>query len=87
MLTSDTIFELPDLPKSLAVIGAGAIGLELAQAMHRLGVDVTLFNRVQKVGGIKDDKVNQKAIDCLGAELTLNSTVTLTVWEIKTDRR
>ena len=71
MLTSDTIFELPDLPKSLAVIGAGAIGLELAQAMHRLGVDVTLFNRVQKVGGIKDDKVNQKAIDCLGAELTL----------------
>lgn len=54
MLTSDTVFELPHLPKSMAVVGAGAIGLELAQAFKRLGVDVTLFNRVKKVAGLKD---------------------------------
>ena len=44
LITSDTIFELPDLPKSMAVVGAGAIGLELAQAMSRLGVEVAIFN-------------------------------------------
>lgn len=77
LLTSDTVFELSDLPKSLAVIGAGAIGLEIAQAFTRLGVAVTLFNKVNRVGGLQDDDINQKAIECLGHELTmqLNSEV------------
>ena len=72
MLTSDTVFELPDLPKSMAVVGAGAIGLELAQAFKRLGVDVTLFNRIKKVAGLKDPDINNKAIDCLSRELTMH---------------
>ena len=72
ILTSDTVFELPDLPKSIAVVGAGAIGLELAQAFKRLGVDVTLFNRVKKVAGLKDPDINNKAIDCLSRELTMH---------------
>ena len=71
LLTSDTIFALPDLPASMAVIGAGAIGLELAQAFARLGVAVTLFNRINRVGGLQDEAINQKAIDCLGQELNL----------------
>ncbi|MBI0426838.1 dihydrolipoyl dehydrogenase [Psychrobacter sp. NG27] len=72
MLTSDTVFELPDLPKSMAVIGAGAIGLELAQAFTRLGVEVTIFNRAKRVAGLKDDDINNKAIDCLSHELTMH---------------
>lgn len=72
MLTSNTIFELTDLPKSLAVVGAGSIGLELAQAFMRLGVVVTLFNRDKRVGGLQDDDVNNKAIDCLSHELTMH---------------
>ena len=44
LLTSDTIFDLPRLPKSLAVVGAGVIGLELGQAMHQLGVETTLLD-------------------------------------------
>jgi len=72
LLTSDTVFELPDLPKSLAVIGAGAIGLELAQAFTRLGVEVTLFNRDKRVAGLKDDDISNKAIDCLTRELTMH---------------
>lgn len=71
LITSDTIFELPDLPKSMAVVGAGAIGLELAQAMSRLGVEVAIFNRSENVGGIKDELVNQKAIDCFSKQLDL----------------
>ena len=72
MLTSDSVFELTDLPKSMAVVGAGAIGLELAQAFTRLGVEVTLLNRVKQVAGLKDNDINQKAIECLSHELTMH---------------
>ena len=72
MLTSDAVFELADLPKSMAVIGAGAIGLELAQAFTRLGVKVTVFNRAKRVAGLKDEDINNKAIDCLSRELTMH---------------
>src|ERR1700710_978156 len=37
--TNETIFELDSLPRSIAVVGAGPLGLELAQAMARLGVE------------------------------------------------
>lgn len=40
--TSDTIWDLEELPKRLVVIGAGAIGCELGQAFERLGSEVTL---------------------------------------------
>lgn len=71
LLTSDIVFELTDLPASMAVIGAGSVGLELAQAFTRLGVAVTLFNRANQVGGLQDDDINKKAIECLGHELTM----------------
>jgi dihydrolipoamide dehydrogenase len=44
LLTSDDVFELETLPKSLAVVGTGAIGLELGQAMTRLGVETSIFD-------------------------------------------
>ncbi|MBP2280431.1 dihydrolipoamide dehydrogenase [Psychrobacter sp. PL19] len=72
LLTSDNVFELPDLPVSMAVIGAGSVGLELAQAFTRLGVAVTLFNRANRVGGLQDEDINNKAIDCLGSDLTMH---------------
>ncbi len=72
LLTSDSVFELSDLPSSMAVIGTGSVGLELAQAFTRLGVDVTVFNRVKRVAGLKDDDINNKTIDCLSRELTMH---------------
>jgi len=42
--TNETIFDLDHLPKSLAVVGAGTIGCELAQAFARLGTKVTLIH-------------------------------------------
>ncbi|MFQ3583629.1 MAG: FAD-dependent oxidoreductase [Cyanobacteriota bacterium] len=42
-LTNESVFDLTRLPKSLAVIGAGAIGCELGQALARLGSEVTLI--------------------------------------------
>lgn len=44
-LTNETVFNLTEQPKRLAVIGGGPIGCELAQAFSRLGTEVTLFHR------------------------------------------
>ena len=52
VLTNATIFELDDLPDSMGVIGAGPIGVELAQAMARLGVRVEVFDMGDTVGGL-----------------------------------
>ncbi len=41
--TYHDIFELPDLPASLIVVGGGPLGMELAQAFQRLGCQVTIF--------------------------------------------
>lgn len=54
-LTNENIFELKDLPKSVAVIGAGVIGLELGFALKNLGVDVTLINIGTKILGLNED--------------------------------
>lgn len=42
-LTNETVFELTECPEHLVVIGAGPIGLELAQAFRRLGAQVTVL--------------------------------------------
>jgi mercuric reductase len=44
-LTSTTLLELDELPKSLIVIGGGYVGAELAQMMARMGVTVTIVCR------------------------------------------
>lgn len=48
-LTNETLFELEALPPRLAVIGAGPIGCEMAQAFARFGSEVTLFDQASRV--------------------------------------
>ncbi|GIW40771.1 MAG: hypothetical protein KatS3mg076_1348 [Candidatus Binatia bacterium] len=48
-LTNETVFTLTELPRRLAVIGAGPIGCELAQAFSRLGSRVTLFEAEPRI--------------------------------------
>jgi len=52
-LTNESVFDLRALPKQLIVIGAGPIGLEMAQAFRRLGSDVTVLEAAQPLA--KDD--------------------------------
>jgi len=44
-LTSDTALEMTRLPRSITVLGGGAVGLEFAQFFARFGVKVTLIQR------------------------------------------
>jgi pyruvate/2-oxoglutarate dehydrogenase complex dihydrolipoamide dehydrogenase (E3) component len=48
-LTNQTIFELQELPESLAILGAGPVGIEMAQAFHRLGVRITVIEKLDRI--------------------------------------
>lgn len=49
VMTNETFFNMTKQPKRLVVIGAGVIGMELAQSMQRLGTQVTVMGRSGKV--------------------------------------
>lgn len=71
-LTHETVFELTDLPKSLAVVGAGPIGLELAQAFARLGVKTCLFDESKGVGSVEDDAIQKAIQTAISAEMDIH---------------
>jgi pyruvate/2-oxoglutarate dehydrogenase complex dihydrolipoamide dehydrogenase (E3) component len=53
-INNEGVFELTELPKRLAIIGAGPIGAEMAQAFARFGSQVTLFDIMPTIGGLRD---------------------------------
>lgn len=61
LITNDDVFDWEDLPESVAVFGAGVIGLELGQALHRLGVKTHLFGRGHSVGPLSDPEIKKYA--------------------------
>lgn len=67
----DDVFEWPDLPRRVAVVGTGVIALELGQALHRLGVQVTIFGRRDRLAHLSDPKVLASAHETLAAELDI----------------
>ena len=71
VMINDDVFELTDLPESLAVIGTGIIGLELGQAMHRLGVRTAFFTPFDGLGPLTDPEVQAVVHDVLTQELDL----------------
>jgi dihydrolipoamide dehydrogenase len=76
LLTSDNLFELPDLPESVAVFGSGAIGLELGQALHALGTRVTFFNPNDVLGPFSDPLLSERFRALLASEFDLRLGVT-----------
>jgi dihydrolipoamide dehydrogenase len=78
-LTNETIFELPDLPRSLAVVGAGPLGLELAQAFARLGVHVEVFDEGRRLAGLHDEDVATELETILTKEVPIHLGVSLSV--------
>ena len=77
-LTSETVFHLTERPRRLAVIGAGPIGVELAQTFRRLGTDVTLIEKAERILVREDEdaaRVVQAAFEREGVRLVLGASV------------
>ena len=58
-LTNETVFGLDELPGRLTVLGAGAVGCELAQAFARLGSQVTLIEAAPRLLPTADPAASQ----------------------------
>src|ERR1700678_2262000 len=58
-LTHIEAFELDHLPQHLLVLGAGYVGLELAQAFRRFGAEVTLIDRNSRLVHHEDEDISQ----------------------------
>ena len=71
ILTTDTLFEQRDLPRRIAVVGLGAIGIEMAQALSRLGLEVTGFDAVKALAGLTDPEVTGALQTALEREFSL----------------
>ena len=72
VLTNEDLFELQDLPHSIGVIGAGPLGLELAQALSRLGVRVEVFDMEDTLAGLAPGDVEQSLREPLQAEFPIH---------------
>jgi pyruvate/2-oxoglutarate dehydrogenase complex dihydrolipoamide dehydrogenase (E3) component/uncharacterized membrane protein YdjX (TVP38/TMEM64 family) len=67
-LTNETVFEAEALPKSMIVLGAGPIGIELAAALNRLGVNVTVLLRSGRILKKEDEELSERLTQILRDE-------------------
>jgi len=67
-LTNENIFELEKIPESLAVIGAGPIGIEMAQAFRRLGSEVTVIMKHDRILMNDDEEAAMAVMESLAEE-------------------
>jgi pyruvate/2-oxoglutarate dehydrogenase complex dihydrolipoamide dehydrogenase (E3) component len=77
-LTNETVFSLTQLPRRIAVLGAGPVGCELSQTLRRFGAEVTLIERGPHILPREDEeaaRLVEQAILRDGARLLTKATV------------
>ena len=67
-ITNREIFYLDQLPKSMIVMGAGPVGIEMAQAFNRFGTAVTVVGRAPQILPKDDPDLTDEVMDILSAE-------------------
>ncbi len=60
ILTNIEILNLREVPKSLAILGAGAVGVEFASCFHRFGSKVTIFEMLPRLVPVEDEEVSKE---------------------------
>ena len=71
LIDTDSFFELEDLPKKIAIIGLGVIGIELGQALSRLGVEVIGFSSGKSIGGLTDPELQEYTAKTMESEFKI----------------
>jgi dihydrolipoamide dehydrogenase len=73
IVTSDEILELKEIPKSLVVIGAGAVGIEFASVFARFGTAVTVIELLPRVLPLEDEDISAEAGKLLAKSMTIHT--------------
>jgi dihydrolipoamide dehydrogenase len=79
IVTSDEAVSLKDVPKSVAILGSGAVGVEFASIFRRFGSDVTLIELLPRLVPIEDEAVStelEKAFKKQGIKVLTGTKVT-----------
>lgn len=71
IVTSDDILEVKQAPRSLVVIGAGAVGMEFASIFARFGSAVTVIELLPRVLPLEDEEISAEAGKLLGKSMTI----------------
>lgn len=77
-LTTESFFSIEELPRSIGIIGGGAVALELGQALNRLGVEVHIFERSSRLLKYEEELASKFIAELLtkeGVKLHLNSRI------------
>jgi dihydrolipoamide dehydrogenase len=72
IISSDEILGLKELPKSLIVIGAGAVGIEFGSMFARFGTAVTLIEMLPRILPLEDEEISAEAHKVLGRQMTIH---------------
>jgi len=72
VLTNESLFELKQLPKRVAVVGTGSLGLEFAQALARLGVKVTLLGKETTRAKVRCPRVHDALLAVLKRDMDIH---------------
>ncbi len=76
VLTSDDVLQMTDLPTSIVIVGAGAVGCEFASAFHDLGVAVTLVEYLPSIAPLEDREASvvlQRSFERRGITVITNA--------------
>jgi dihydrolipoamide dehydrogenase len=60
ILTNIEILDLKEVPKSLAILGAGAVGVEFASAFSRFGSKVSIFEMLPRIVPVEDEEISKE---------------------------
>ena len=71
IMTSDELLEIKDIPRSMVVIGAGAVGIEFASIFARFGATVTVLELLPRVLPLEDEDISAEAQKLLGKQMTI----------------
>ncbi|MEA2117522.1 dihydrolipoyl dehydrogenase [Halovibrio sp. HP20-50] len=77
LIVNDDVFDWEMLPESVAIVGPGVIGMELGQALSRLGVRTRTFGVGGAVGPFQSEALRQLADETFNEELYLDPDATL----------
>src|SRR6266699_3427329 len=78
ILTNRSILQLPEIPKTLIVVGAGAVGVEFASIYNSFGTQVTILEALPRVVPVEDEEISaelSKAFQKKGIQVFTSSAV------------
>jgi dihydrolipoamide dehydrogenase len=71
IMTSDDILELKEMPKSLLIIGAGAVGVEFGSIFGRFGTRVAVIEMLPRILPLEDEEISREAEKQLSRHMTI----------------